>query len=102
MRANGDSCGAYGLEVVGLPDPGLLIPIQSGTWPSVSIRVEATDWTESLTEIGEEHATLKLDGGESAVLRRRERSAVLATTKGSDPGRIIHPLFTAAGTVFAW
>jgi hypothetical protein len=93
--------GAYGLEVIGLPDPEPLVAIQSGMWPPVHVRVECAT-AASVPEIGDERAVLSLDGGESAVLERRSRTAVFTTPDGSDGGRLVHPLLTAAGTVFAW
>ena len=94
--------GAYGLEVSGLPHADLLVPVREAGWPRVSVRVQDRSAREdALTEVGNERATLNLDG-ELVILRRRERSAVFATIERSDPGRLIHPLLTATGTVFAW
>jgi hypothetical protein len=94
--------GAYGLEVIGLPDVGSLVEIESGLWPQVQVRVDPAPPIAPATAIGSEHAVLSLDGGESAILERRERTAVFTTSDGSDQGRLVHPLLTAAGTVFAW
>jgi len=95
--------GAYGLEVQGLPDVELLVPVSSGQWPRLDIRVEhRSEPAAALNEIGGERASLSLEGGESALLDRRGRSAVFGTTEGPEGGGLVHPLLTAAGTVFAW
>ena len=95
--------GAYGLEVWGLPDVELLVPVTRGLWPRLDVRVgHSHEPASTFSDVGNERASLNLEGGESALLDRRKRSAVFATNEGSDGGELIHPLLTAAGTVFAW
>ena len=40
--------------------------------------------------------------GERALLDRSERSATFLLGSADDDGRIVHPLLTAAGVIFAW
>ena len=94
--------GAYGLEVVGLPAQGLLVPVQRARWPLVRFTHETAADGADRTKLGSDVAIIGLGGGEHARLDRRRRSVVLATRAGPNDGRLVHPFLGSVGAVFAW
>jgi hypothetical protein len=96
--------GAYGLELTGLPQGDLLVPVPgSRSWPTVRVLRELSASLEERPDYADfERADMGLLDGERALLDRRERSATFLLRSFEDDGRVIHPLLTAAGVIFAW
>jgi hypothetical protein len=95
--------GAYGLELTGLPHADLLVPVPSSrTWPAVRVLRELSTVDERPDYADLERADMGLLDGERALLDRKERSAKFLLRSVEDDGRVIHPLLTAAGVIFAW
>jgi hypothetical protein len=96
--------GAYGLELTGLPHVDLLVPVPSSrSWPVVRVLRELREAVDERPDYADlERADMGLLDGERALLDRREHSATFLVRSVEDDGRIVHPLLTAAGVIFAW
>jgi hypothetical protein len=96
--------GAYGLEFTGLSHVvDLLVPGPSDrSWPPIRVLRELGDADERPDYADLRRADMGLLGGERALLDREERSATFLLKSVEDDGRIVHPLLTAAGVIFAW
>jgi hypothetical protein len=95
--------GAYGLELIGLPQPDLLVPVPSSrSWPNVRVQSRFGDGDEGPGYADPERADIALPDGERALLDRAQGSATFLLRSREDDGRLVHPHLTAPGTVFAW
>jgi hypothetical protein len=101
---HGRGYGAYGLELTGLPHVDLLVPVPSSrSWPTVRVLRELKATVDERPDYADlERADMGLLDGERALLDRGERSATFLLRSVEDDGRIVHPLLTAAGVIFAW
>jgi hypothetical protein len=98
------SYGAYGLELSGLSHlTDLLVPVPSGrSWPHVRISTELGGAEDRPDHADLERADMGLLDGDRALLSRKDRSATFLLKTADHDGRIVHPLLTAAGVIFAW
>lgn len=95
--------GAYGLELTGLPRVDLLVSVpDSGSWPAVRVLRELGPGEDRPDHADVERADVAVLDGERALLDRREHSVTFLLRSIEDDGRIVHPLLTAAGVIFAW
>lgn len=95
--------GAYGLRLTGLDDDLLVqLPVDN-SWPHVRVRHgELTHLSGEVKRIGSETAEVRFLDGSSVSMDRSRRLVTLGTAMVPDDGRILHPLLSAIGIVFAW
>jgi hypothetical protein len=91
------------LELLGLPDAALLVPVpEDAQWPRVRVAWREAPPDPADPRIDEAGASIALEDGTQVLVDRGEGTATLVSPRSFDDGSLVHPFLAAAGTLFAW